>query len=370
MNALRLGLRGRLFIGFSLLLIPILILTSVFFFKITQIETFSKQLVELINSSETYPLNNTKQESSLLKNKLSGLSKDALSILNDADSLRIIAFSMLVITTLLAVIVSLGIARISKRVMLASQAISNTLTEVKYASGMQSTGVSEQASSINEITVSLEEIDKSASQTMEKAKILGQIAEQTSQRGQIGLGAVEQSVKGMKTIRDKVETIANTILELSHQTQQVGEITAVVNTLALQSKMLALNASIEAAKAGEAGKGFAVVASEVKNLAEQSEQATTQVQKILEDIRHGTERAVLVTEEGTKGVDQGTDLVEQMGEIVHSLTEAINETMVASQQIEAAVRQESLGIEQITTGMNEINQVTLSFVNTVKQVSQ
>jgi methyl-accepting chemotaxis protein len=174
----------------------------------------------------------------------------------------------------------------------------------------------------------------------------------------------------MKEIKDKVQMIAQTILELSNKTQQVGEITAVVNNLAQQSKMLALNASIEAAKAGEAGKGFAVVANEVKNLAEQSEQATTQVQKILEDIRHAAEKAVMVTEEGTKGVDHGTTLVEQTGNVIHNLNDVIQETSVATQQIESAVRQESAGIEQITVGMNEINQVTAAFVESVKQTTE
>lgn len=262
-----------------------------------------------------------------------------------------------------------GLAGITAQITEASLAMTTLLEEVKQAAEMQSTGISEQASSINEITASLEEIDKSATQTLEKAKILGQSSEETSEQGQKGLEAVQQSIAGMKLIESKVQTIANTILELSNQSQQIGEITTVVNTLALQSKMLALNASIEAAKAGEAGKGFAVVASEVKNLAEQSEQATTQVQKILEDIRHGTEQAVLVTEEGAKGVAEGTLVAVQMGEIMQSLTEAINETMLAAQQIEVAVRQESLGIEQITTGMNEINKVTASFVNTVKQTT-
>ena len=223
---------------------------------------------------------------------------------------------------------------------------------------------------MSEITISLEEIQNSSTQTMEKVKALGEAAEHTRERGELGLSSVDQSVHGMNIVREKVQLIAQTILELSNKTQQVGEITAVVNNLAQQSKMLALNASIEAAKAGEAGKGFAVVANEVKNLAEQSEQSTTQVQKILEDIRHATEKAVMVTEEGTKGVDQGTELVEQTGEIVRSLTDVIHETTIASQQIEAAVRQESIGIEHITTGMNEINQVTSTFVESVQQTTE
>ena len=262
-----------------------------------------------------------------------------------------------------------ALAKITGNITESSQSMISILAEVKHASDMQFTGISEQASSINEITASLEEIDKSATQTMEKAKALGRSSEETSKKGRMGLEAVQQSIAGMKTIHDKVQTIAKTILELSNQTQQIGEITAVVNTLALQSKMLALNAAIEAAKAGDAGRGFAVVAAEVKNLAEQSEQSTIQVQKILEDIRHGTEKAVIVTEEGAKGVAEGTGVVEQMGSIMQSLTEAINETMLASQQIEVAVRQESLGIEQITVGMNEINQVTSSFVKAVNQTT-
>lgn len=263
-----------------------------------------------------------------------------------------------------------SLSTMTKQITEACHNMVSALEEVRNGVDVQATGASEQASSINQITASLEEIEKSSNQTMDKAKALGESASRTREKGQLGLEAVEQSIIGMKIVREKVQTIAQTILELSNQTQQVGEITALVNTLSQQSKMLALNASIEAAKAGDAGKGFAVVAAEVKTLAEQSEQSTAQVQKILEEIRRATEKAVMVTEEGTKGVDHGTDLVEQTGEIVRSLSDVIHETTIASQQIEAAIRQEGVGIEQITSGMNEINQVTGSFVDNVKQTTE
>jgi methyl-accepting chemotaxis protein len=263
-----------------------------------------------------------------------------------------------------------SLVKITKLITEASHSMVSSLSEVRQSASFQSSGASQQATSINEITASLEEIEKSSAQTNEKAKALGETAERTRAKGQQGLEAIEQSINGMKVVRDKVQIIAQTILDLSNQTQQVGEITSAVNNLAQQSKMLALNASIEAVKAGEAGKGFSVVATEVKNLAEQSEQSTIQVQKILENIRHTAEKAVMVTEEGTKGVDVGTNLVEQTGEIVKSLTEVIYETTIATQQIEAAIRQESVGIEQITIGMNEINQVTASFVASTKQTME
>lgn len=255
-------------------------------------------------------------------------------------------------------------------ILQACSSLVSTLDEVRHSVDVQSSGASEQASSINQITASITEIEKSATQTMTKAKDLGNVAEKTRQRGQLGLDSIETSVLGMKAVKERVQLIAQTILALSSQTQQVGEITAAVNNLAQQSKMLALNASIEAAKAGEAGKGFAVVASEVKNLAEQSESATSQVQKILEDIRIATEKAVMVTEEGTKGVDNGLQMIERTGEVIRNLNDVIRETSIASQQIEAAVRQETSGIEQITAGMNEINIVTSSFVESVNQTTE
>lgn len=259
--------------------------------------------------------------------------------------------------------------RYAEDIMQACTSMVSTLQEVRQAVDAQSSGASEQASSINQITASISEIERSASQTMTKAKDLGNVAEKTRETGKLGLNSIEDSVTGMKTVRDKVQMIAQTILDLSRQTQQVGEITAVVNNLSQQSKMLAINASIEAAKAGDAGKGFAVVATEVKSLAEQSEQSTIQVQKILEDIRVATEKAVMVTEEGTKGVDNGLEMIERTGVVIRDLNEVIREATIASQQIEAAVRQESAGIEQITVGMNEINTVTSSFVSSVEQTT-
>lgn len=258
-------------------------------------------------------------------------------------------------------------ASVSNKILESSNNIFKKLDDVKELSNNQSTGVTEQASSIHEITSSLEEIDKSSKQTMQKAKTLGEVAKQTREKGNLGIQSIEKSIQGMKALYDKVQAISLSILDLSAQTQQVGEITAVVNTLAQQSKMLALNASIEAAKAGEAGKGFAVVAIEVKNLAEQSEQSTAQVQKILEDIRHGAEKSVMVTEEGTRRVDESSQLIETTSEIIHSLNNMINDASIASQQIEASIRQETISIEQITAAMSEINQVTTTFVNSVKE---
>src|SRR6185437_10071117 len=120
-----------------------------------------------------------------------------------------------------------------------------------------------------------------------------------------GRRAVEDSIDGMAQIRLQMELIAESIVRLSEQSQAIGEIIATVNDLAEQSNLLAVNASIEAAKAGEHGKGFAVVAQEVKSLAVQSRQATAQVRSLLNDIQKATGSAVSAAEQGSRVVEAG-----------------------------------------------------------------
>lgn len=252
----------------------------------------------------------------------------------------------------------------------ASNAMATTMAQLQGAVNAQSAGAAEQAAAVSETTATLEEIKATSAQTLAKSLQLGESAERTRQEGEQGLHTVELAIQGMEAIRDRVENIAHTILALSEQTQQIGEITSVVTNLAQQSKMLALNASIEAAKAGDAGRGFAVVAAEVKALAEQSQQSTAQVQRILQDIRHATDKAVMATEDGSKGVDAGVVLVQRTGNVMIKLSEIIRETSLASQQIVAAVRQEATGIDQVTAAMSEINKVTSQFVASTQQTQQ
>src|SRR3990167_8409656 len=234
-----------------------------------------------------------------------------------------------------------SLANIAKQINESSHHMSTSLSEVNSAMTSQSSGATEQASAIHEITSTLEELEMSSSQNLEKVRTLGKSAEKTNKETQMGLDSVKESIAGMHQIRDKVKAIADTILELSNLSQRIGEITSAVSDIAKQSKMLSLNASIEAAKAGEAGRGFSVVAEEVRNLAEQSERSTKQVQQILDDVRKSTEKAVMATEEGTKGVDAGMKLTEHTGTTMESLRQVISDTTMACQQLVAASQQES-----------------------------
>jgi len=153
----------------------------------------------------------------------------------------------------------------------------------------------------------------------------------------------------------------------SEQTQAISEIIATVNDLADQSNLLAVNAAIEAAKAGEHGKGFAVVAQEVRNLAEQSKQATAQVRTILTDIQKATGAAVMATEQGTKAVDAGVKQSTEAGESIRSLSRSIAEAAQAATQIAASSQQQLAGIDQVGSAMENIKQASAQNVTGTKE---
>ena len=252
----------------------------------------------------------------------------------------------------------------------AAEQLTQASLNILMATSAQSTSASEQAAAINEITSTINEVKQTSQQALEKAQAVIGVAERSVEASKVGGRAVEQSIEGMHQIKEQVESIAEKILALSEQTQMIGEIIATVNDIAEQSKLLALNASIEAAKAGEHGKGFAVVSMEIRNLAEQSKQATVQVRKILGEIQKATNSAVIVTEEGSKRVEVGVELANSAGINIHQLSEAIEESARMAKQIAASAKQQSVGMEQVSIAMANINKASTENVKSIKQTEQ
>jgi methyl-accepting chemotaxis protein len=174
----------------------------------------------------------------------------------------------------------------------------------------------------------------------------------------------------MNRIKEQVESIADMVVRLSEQSQAIGEIIATVNDLAEQSNLLAVNASIEAAKAGEQGKGFAVVAQEIRSLAAQSKQATTQVRNILFDVQKAISSAVMATELGSKAVEEGVRLSTQAGEAIDVLAESVTESTNAAIQIAASSQQQFIGMDQVVSAMENIREAALQMASSTKQTER
>ncbi len=260
-----------------------------------------------------------------------------------------------------------GLSAFSLQIRDSSKVITNMVSELHSSINNQSSGASEQAASVNQTVVTLGQLKNSSSQTLLKAKTLGEIAEKARHEGDNGREAIEQSIVDVKSVQSKMDTIAHTILTLNDWIQRIGDITTSVHDVSRQLRLISLNAAIEASNAGEAGKGFGVVAAEVKQLAERSQQSTIHVQSILEEIHLATDRAVMATEEGSKGVELGLKQIQRTGEVIHNLESAVGDTSIASKQIVVAVNQEVSGIEQINMAINEIHAVTNKFAETANQ---
>ena len=236
----------------------------------------------------------------------------------------------------------------------------NTYQIHGWLQGDDSAAINQTSSTVNELRAAAEDTAQLASEVADRASDSLQVSGEATT-------AVAAITSAMEEIRERVDAIARDIVTLSDRTQQIGEITATVNGLADRSKLLALNASIEAARAGEHGKGFAVVAEEVSKLAEQSKEATGQVEAILGDVQAATSAAVLASQEGTKVVERGLELTSRAGEGIRSLSETIHEAFGAAQQIAASSHQQSVGIEQIAQAMNHVNEGTTQFVEGAHQ---
>lgn len=236
------------------------------------------------------------------------------------------------------------------------------------ATSRQITMANEQDAVVTETTATVNEVRATVTETAERAQSVAETAQTSVDISRAGIDAVSETVSGMEIIRRRVEDIADNILVLSEHTQQIGEIIATVNNLADQSRMLALNASVEAARAGEEGKGFAVVAMEVRNLADQNRDATVQVREILGEIQRSTNSAVMVTEEGSKGVDSGQQQVNAAGESIKELAKAIEDAALAAMQIAASTRQQTIGMDQLTNAMRTIKHATTETVSSTMQV--
>lgn len=249
----------------------------------------------------------------------------------------------------------------------ATDNIKDSTVNLSSATSQQAATVNEQAASVAETTATVEEVRQTSDQSSERAQIVSEMAANTLAMTENGLKAVQKSEEGMFSLKEQVRNIAETILALSEQTQQIGEIITSVNDISDQSHLLALNAAMEAARAGEAGRGFAVVAGEVRNLAEQSKQATAQISGILSEIQKSANTAVMVTEQGTKSAETGMALAQSTGEAIRAIREHTQHMAAAAQQIAASSRQQLTGMDQITRAMENINQAAEQTQNGMQQ---
>lgn len=169
-----------------------------------------------------------------------------------------------------------------------------------------------------------------------------------------GTKAVEQTIEGMTTLKEKVEAIAREIVLLKGQTHQIGNISTLVSDLANQTNMLALNAAVEAARAGEKGKGFGVVAAEIRKLADRSKNSAGQIRVLVSDIQMAINSTAKATKEGTMTVDTGMKISEETAGAFSGVKDAVNNVVLNNQQILLTAEEQANAIQQVVDTINAI----------------
>ncbi|GAB6038902.1 hypothetical protein JCM15519_34610 [Fundidesulfovibrio butyratiphilus] len=246
--------------------------------------------------------------------------------------------------------------------------LASSSTQISASIAEVTAGAAETAASVTETTATVEELRQTVELGSQKAKSVSENARQTMEISHAGQKATEQISDEMARISQQMEAIADSIMSLSEQSQSIGEIIATVDSIAEQSNILSVNASIEAAKAGEHGKGFSVVAQEIKNLAAQSKDATRSVRHILSDIQKATSAAVLATEQGNKAVESGAAQVGRAREAVLSLDDSIQSAAQVASLITVSSEQQLTGVEQLALSMVNIKDATHQNVDSMRQL--
>ena len=249
-----------------------------------------------------------------------------------------------------------------------SLAVRSRATEIGQASSGVLAAVNQHASTANqqsaaiaEIATTVSEVRMTAEQTASRAAEVATLAQNSAQAGDEGLDAVRSVVDGMAEIRTTLDRLAANISDLSDRAAQIDDIIVTVSDLADQSNLLALNASIEAARAGEQGRGFAVVAAEVRNLADQSKEATAAVRTILGEIQRATNAVVVATGAGARTAEERTGQAEQAGKVIAELTGVVHQAAQAVQVISVSAHEQRVGMDQVSVAMNEINDASTSY---------
>jgi PAS domain S-box-containing protein len=259
---------------------------------------------------------------------------------------------------------------VNREVQEAASVVASSASEILALTSELASVSTETAASVNETISTVEEVKQTAHLSSQKSRSVSDTAQQAVSVARQGNVAVTSTVEGINHIKALMESVAESIVRSSEQTQAIGEIITAVSDLAQQSNLLAVNAAIEASKAGEHGKGFAVVAQEIKSLADQSKQATQQVRAILGDIQQATSASVMAAEQVSKAVDAGVRQAAESGDSIRKLSESIAESADAATQIAASSQQQLIGVDQIATAMENIKVAAQQNVEGTKQAEQ
>lgn len=256
------------------------------------------------------------------------------------------------------------------RLQEAVNATASASTEISTGTEQMAANSRSQVLQINEAKAAVSEIAHTIHDTSKNLEQASAMAKNAGQNAKNGGVIVEDTIKGMIRISDVVSQSALTVKELGRGSEQIGEIIQVINGIADQTNLLALNAAIEAARAGEQGRGFAVVADEVRKLAERTAKATKEIETMIKKIQTDTANAVKVMNKGQDEVESGKQMAGKAGAALKEIIDSTDKVTDIIVQVAAASEEQSAKTEIINRNMEIISDSTQENSAGVAQIAR
>ncbi len=233
----------------------------------------------------------------------------------------------------------------------AAQDTQQTALHLAEASEHQAQEIAGASAAVNEMAVTIDQVSANAAES-------AAVAERSVSIANNGSKVVQNTIHGMDTIREQIQDTSKRIKRLGESSQEIGDIVSLINDIADQTNILALNAAIQASMAGDAGRGFAVVADEVQRLAERSAAATKQIEALVKTIQNDTNEAVISMEQTTSEVVRGARLAQDAGVALEEIESVSANLADLIQNISNAARQQASSAGHISNTMNVIQEIT------------